>query len=72
MKTASEHRAEHAIRLLIGILERNIEDSGKILDELERTHDDSELGESRLYNALLTGHFGLSETLEKINNQLNK
>lgn len=58
--------------LLKQTLERNVADTGRILDEFEATHDDYELCHSKAYSALNAGYFALKEAIEKINNQLNK
>lgn len=72
MKQQSERRTERAVTLLLQTLMRNLDDTGIILDEFEATHNDAELCCSRPYNALVTGHFAMEETIEKINSQLNK
>ncbi len=72
MKQQSEQRTEQAVALLLQTLMRNINDTGIILDEFEATHDDSELCDSKLYNALVAGHNALKDAIETINKQLNK
>lgn len=63
---------EQAVKELLRILERNVTDTGTVLDGYEATHDDAELSESRQYNALLTGHYAMIEAIGMINKQLNK
>jgi len=58
--------------LLLQTLEQNVADTGTILDEFEATHDDSELCDSKQYNALNAGYFAMKEAIETINNRLNK
>lgn len=58
--------------LLLQTLARNFEDTGKILDEFEATHDEYESDQSKQYSALVIGHFALKEAIDKINHQLNK
>lgn len=53
-------------------MERNVTDTGIILDEFEATHNDYELCYSKQYNALNAGHFALKDAIDKINDQLNK
>ncbi len=72
MKQQSEQRIDHAIRLLLQTLERNVTDTGIILGEYEATHDDRELCDSRQYDALSAGYFAMKDAIEKINHQLNK
>ena len=72
MKQKSEQRTDQAIKLLLQTLERNVTDTGIILDEFEATHNDYELCHSKQYNALNAGHFALKSAIEKINKQLNK
>ena len=72
MKQQSEQRTDRAIRLLLQTLERNVVDTGIILDKFEATHNDYELCYSKQYNALNAGHFALKDTIVKITNQLNK
>lgn len=72
MKQKTEQRTDQAIKLLLQTLERNVADTGIILDEFEAIHDDYELCYSKQYNALNAGHFALQEAIQKINNQLNK
>ena len=72
MKQKSEQRTGEAIRLLLHILEQNLADTGKILDEFEASHNNYELCHSKQYNALNAGHFALKEAIDKINKQLNK
>lgn len=72
MKQKSEQRTDQAIKLLLQTLERNLADTGIILDEFEATHDDYELCYSKRYNALNAGHFALKDAIDKINDQLNK
>ena len=72
MRKTSERQADTAIRQLLQTLTRNWYDTGVILDNYEATHDDYELCYSKEYNALNAAHFALKETIDKINNQLNK
>lgn len=72
MKEHTEKRASEGLRLLLQTLTRNFHDTGILLDEFEETHDEIERDRSRLYSALVEGHFALKDALEKINNQLNK
>ena len=72
MKQHSEKRTEVAVKLLIESLTQNFNDTGIILDEFEASHDDWECDQSKQYAALVAGHFALKETLETINNRLNK
>ena len=72
MKEHSEERVRTAVRLLLQTLERNITDTGIILDEYEETHDEAECFKSRQYAALLVGHCALKEAIDRINNELNK
>ena len=72
MKQKSEQRTDQAIKLLLQTLERNVTDTGIILDEFEATHNDYELCYSKQYNALNDGHFALKDAIDKINDQLNK
>jgi len=72
MKQQSERMADNAIRVLLQTLNRNVCDTGTVLDIYEETHDDYELTYSRQYQALVAGHFALKDAIDKINNQLNK
>jgi hypothetical protein len=72
MKRESEQRISNAIRMVLQTLERNVADAGIILGEYESTHDDSELCDSRHYNALNAGYFAMKEAIDRINNQLNE
>lgn len=72
MRQESERRTEQAVTLLLQTLARNLEDTGRILDEFEATHDEYESGQCKHYTALVAGHFALREAIDKINNQLNK
>lgn len=72
MKEKSEKRTEAALEVLLKSLSRNVEDTGIILDEFEATHDDYECDQSRQYSALVAGYFAMKESVDKINNRLNK
>lgn len=72
MKQQTEQMAENAIRELLQTLERNVKDTGIVLDRYEASHDESELCSSKEYKALVAGHFAVKEAIDKINNQLNK
>lgn len=72
MKQYSEKITETAIKLLIETLTQNFNDTGKILDEFEATHDDWECYKSKQYNALVAGHFALKNAIDRIEKQLNK
>lgn len=72
MKQESERKAENAVKVLLQTLASNLRDTGIILDEYETTHDEYESDRSRLYGALVAGHFALKDAIDRINNQLNK
>lgn len=72
MKQLSEKRTEVAVKLLIETLTQNLNDTGIILSEFEATHNDWECDQSKRYAALVAGHFALKETIDEINNRLNK
>ena len=72
MKQQSEKRTEQAVKMLIQALTRYFDDTGRILDEFEATHDDWECDQSKQYAALVAGHFALKEAIDKINKQLNQ
>lgn len=72
MKAYAEHIVENSIKELLQTLQRNVTDTGIILDEFEATHNDYELCYSKQYNALNAGHFALKDAIDKINDQLNK
>jgi len=72
MKQQSERMAGNALRLLLQTLERNVKDTGIVLDSYEATHDDHELSRSGQYQALVAGHFALNDAIDKINDLLNK
>lgn len=61
---------ENALKVLLQTLERNVQDTGAVLDMYEATHNDHELCSSRQYNALAAAHFALAEAIEKINDRL--
>lgn len=72
MKQDIEKRTEAAVKILLQTLTQNEHDTGILLDEFEATHDEAERERSRHYDALVAGHFALKESIEKINNRLNK
>lgn len=63
---------DNAVKVLLQTLERNFNDTGIVLDQYEATHDDCECCNSKAYSALVAGHFGLRDTIEKINRIINK
>ncbi|MDE6649462.1 MAG: hypothetical protein K2K45_05995 [Muribaculaceae bacterium] len=71
-KQHSEKRIEVALGLLLKTIEQNVADTGTILDEFEATHTEYERDQSRQYDALVAGYFALKETIDSINNRLNK
>ena len=72
IKQNSEHKTVTAVKILLKTLEQNVTDTGLILDEFEATHDDYECDQSKMYDALVTGHELLKEAIDEINNRLNK
>lgn len=72
MKQQSEKRTEQAVKMLIQALTRYFDDTRRVLDEFEESHNDWECEQSKQYAALVAGHFALEATIDKINNQLNK
>ena len=71
-KQHSENRTEVAVELLLKTLKQSVTDTGIILDEFETTHDEYECNQSRWYDVLVIGHFTLKDTIDKINNRLNR
>ncbi|MBO5444272.1 MAG: hypothetical protein J5995_02840 [Muribaculaceae bacterium] len=72
IKQHTEKRAETAVGILLKSLERNWYDTGVLIDEFEATHTEYECDQSKIYDALVAGHFALKETIDRINNRLNK
>lgn len=72
MKQYSEKMTETAVKLLLQTLNRNLADTGIVLDEFEATHNDWECDQSKSYAALVAGHFALKDAIETMNNRLNK
>lgn len=72
MKAKSEKRTEKAVKQLLKYLERKTAEIGLTLNDFEANHDDYECCYSKNYNALNAGYFSLRETIDIINNQLNK
>lgn len=72
MKQATEKRVIEALKQLSNTLQRNFEDTGAVLTEFENSHNEWECDQSRHYAALVAGHFGMEETMKKINKLLNK
>lgn len=60
------------LQVLMQTLERNVVDTGAVLDGYEATHSDAELEESRQYQALVMGQAAMREAIERMNRQLNK
>ena len=67
-----EIKTENAVKVLLRALEQSFKDTDTVLGQYEATHDDCECCNSKAYNALVAGYFALEETIEKINNILNK
>lgn len=72
IKQHTEKRAETAVGILLKSLGRDWYDTGVLLDEFEETHTEYECDQSKIYGALVAGHFALKEAIDKINKQLNK
>lgn len=72
MKKTSERQADKAVKQLLEVLTHNWYDTGVVLDNYEESHDDYELCYSKEYNALNAAHFALKETIDRINNIINK
>ena len=72
MKRETETAVENALRLLMGTIERNIEDVSEVLGRYESSHDEPELEKSRSYQALVAGAYYLGRAENGIHNQLNK
>lgn len=70
MKKHSEERTERAVKMLIEAMKQHLRDTGGILDEFEAAHNDSECCQSKVYAALVAGHFALEEALETISDRL--
>lgn len=72
MKEQTERLAESAVKMLISMLERNVVDTGAVLDGYEATHSEAELEESRHYQALVVGYESMRATIKRMNRQLNR
>lgn len=72
MKEISERQAEKAVKALLQTLERNLEDSGRVLDLFEETHSDYELHCSKTYQALAGAHWALQQGMERIKRNLKE
>ena len=72
MKQRAEKMTEQAVECLLKTAERWVSDTSQALDEMEQTHSEPELEQSKQYQALVAGHFTLKEMIERITNQLNK
>lgn len=72
MKERAEKMAGRAIMQLTEVATRYIEDVGRVLTEMEATHDDAELMRSMDYQTLLAGQRGLEGMMDQMNKQLNK
>lgn len=72
MKLNSEKRTEKEVKQLLKHLERKTAEIGLTLNDFEVNHNDYECCNSKQYNALNAGYFSLRETIDNINNRLNK